>query len=248
MYRQLTTLIGAAAFAVFPMSAQRALAQTSAASDQRAVNLYNEGLTAQENGNYESACRSFNAAASAWENAIYGLVRENMGTEEARENIKTVADNLQGNVNKAKDHARNVCGKPNRASPSVAPSTGASRGLTPSAQAFYDKTLQEVVYPALDRLGNYMLKTREERLATGSWVEVNRQNCYKARHELTQVGVNGEEAMLCQASALWLQDNAKEACAYLDRDDMKDFFKKSTFAALVKYRDRLYAVVGCGSR
>ena len=232
--------------AIAILLARSAMAQDRNTYDQRAVNAYNTGLDAKEAGNNEDACRNFNNAATLWENAVYALMSYSMRTEEDRELLKRDADQLQSAANKAKEQARNVCGKPNRGSPSTGSTSGASNGLTPQAEAFYKKTLQSVVYPNIDRLGYYIEKSRDERLATGSWVEVNKADCYKARHELTQVGVNGEEAMLCQAIAFWLQDNAKEACDYLNRDDMKDFFRKSTFAALVKYYDRVYLAASCG--
>lgn len=108
-YKIIVTVMCAIAF----LHVQTVSAQNAVANEQRAVNAYNAGLDAKDRGDNEAACRHFNAAAVLWENAIYGLAGANMSTQEARDSVKAVADNLQARADKAKSKAREVCGKSN---------------------------------------------------------------------------------------------------------------------------------------
>ncbi|ESQ91956.1 hypothetical protein ABAC460_03395 [Asticcacaulis sp. AC460] len=77
----------------------------------QAVNAYNEGIDAEENGRYADACSRYRYAADRFESAIYSLVGQPMQTEEQREGVKAYAEHLQENVDSAKANAREVCGK-----------------------------------------------------------------------------------------------------------------------------------------
>ncbi|EGF89295.1 hypothetical protein ABI_46430 [Asticcacaulis biprosthecium C19] len=99
------------ALLVLSSAACPVLAEDYSAKVDQAVNAYNEGINAEENGRYADACASYRYAADRFESAIYALVGQPMYTEEQREGIKAYANHLQENVDSAKQNAREVCGK-----------------------------------------------------------------------------------------------------------------------------------------
>ena len=94
------------------LSSSAAQADNATDLDARAAAEYNRGLDARDAGQNASACQHFRNAASLYENSINALLSRYMGSEEARDAIKSAADQQQSSANGAKARAKEVCGRP----------------------------------------------------------------------------------------------------------------------------------------
>ncbi len=103
---RICTLIAAAML----LGAQPAFASDTRSLDREAVEEYNAGLDAEDSGQNQSACRHYRNAEALWHNAGMSLMGWSMQTEGERDGVKRVANQMQGNVDKAKQKAAAVCG------------------------------------------------------------------------------------------------------------------------------------------
>jgi len=132
-------------FAVLAMlAATPAQADQATDLDARAVAAYNRGLDARDAGQNAAACQHFRNSAVLYENSIGALMSRYMGSEEARDAVKSAADSQQSRVNGAKARAAEVCGRPD--GPALTRSDSGS-----SAAGSYDNTADT---KEMQRLGN----------------------------------------------------------------------------------------------
>lgn len=94
------------------LSANPALADRAADLDARAAAEYNRGLDARDAGQNTAACVHFRNSAVLYENSISALTSRYMGSEEARDAIKSAANQQQAAADGAKARANEVCGRP----------------------------------------------------------------------------------------------------------------------------------------
>ncbi len=94
------------------LSANPALADRATDLDARAAEEYNRGLDARDAGQNAAACEHFRNSAVLYENSISALTSRYMGSEEARDAIKSAANAQQASADGAKARAKEVCGRP----------------------------------------------------------------------------------------------------------------------------------------
>lgn len=94
------------------LSANPALADRATDLDARAAAEYNRGLDAHDAGQNAAACEHFRNSAVLYENSISALTSRYMGSEEARDAVKSAANQQQAAADAAKARAKEVCGRP----------------------------------------------------------------------------------------------------------------------------------------
>jgi len=94
------------------LGVQPLLAQSAPDLDARAAAEYNRGLDARDAGQNRAACDHFRNAETLYHNSIMALMSYPMNTEEARDDVKRMADQQQSSLDGAKAKAAEVCGRP----------------------------------------------------------------------------------------------------------------------------------------